>query len=104
MVRISFTKQAIQDLREIKEYIALDSPLNAKRVLDKIIIEIQTLSSRPEKGRIIIRTYTENIRQILVYKYRIFYRQVNNVIQIISIYHGSRLIENNPGLQQFFEE
>jgi addiction module RelE/StbE family toxin len=104
MVTVVLTKQARQDLKEIKNYISLSSPMNAERVGDKIISEIQTLITHPHRGRIIIKTSHQSIRQILVFKYRIFYRELSDKIQVLSIYHGARSIENNPGLQSYFED
>jgi len=101
---ISFTSQARKDLKEIKKYISFDSPLQANRVVEKIIVETQKLSKYPELGRPVITTKKVIVRQILVFKYRIFYRVLNDKIEVLSIYHSSRLIENNPGLQRFFEE
>ena len=104
MVKIFFTKLARADLKDIKNYISIRSPLNAIRVSENILREIQTLAKHPEKGRIIIKTHKNIIRQIIIYKYRIFYRQVTKGIEILSVYHSARLIENNPGLQPYFEE
>ena len=104
MVKITFTQQAKSELREIKEYIALHSPLQAERVVNNIIAEIQKIPLHPTTGRPVIITATNTIRQILVYKYRIFYREHKGQIQVLSIFHSSRLLDNNPGLQQFFEE
>lgn len=104
MVEIFFTKHARGDVKAIKEYISIRSPLNAKRVSENILKEIGTLSEHPERGRVIIKTRKNIIRQFIVYKYRIFYRQVTKGIEILSVYHSSRLIENNPGLQPYFEE
>ena len=101
---VFFTAQAREDIREIRNYISFDSSLQAKRVTEKIIAETQKLSRYPELGRPVITTKKVVVRQILVYKYRIFYRVLDDKIEILSIYHSSRLIENNPGLQRFFEE
>ncbi len=104
MVNIFFTNQAKTDLREIKAYISHQSPLQAIRVIEKIMHEIEKTASDPAKGRSIIVTSKFTVRQLLVFKYRIFYRQMNNRIEILSIYHGARLLDNNPGLQKYFEE
>lgn len=72
MVKISFTLQARKDIREIKQYIFLDSALQAERVIEKIVTEIQKLSKHPQLGRPVIITKNDTIRQILVFKYRIF--------------------------------
>ena len=104
MVKISFTSQARKDIKGIKKYISRDSFLQAERVTEKIIAEIQRLSKHPQLGRPVIVTSKNIVRQILVFKYRIFYREQDNKVEILSIYHSSRLIENNPGLQSYFEE
>ena len=56
MVTISFTKQARKDIKEIKQFIFSDSPLQAERVTEKIITEIQKLSKYPQLGRPVITT------------------------------------------------
>ena len=40
----------------------------------------------------------------MVYKYRVFYKQKNNNIEVISIFHSAQLLENNPGLQRWFDD
>ena len=77
MVKISFTSQARKDIKEVKQYISLDSALQAERVTEKIAAEIQKLSKYPQLGRPVIITKKDTIRQILVFKYRIFYRELN---------------------------
>ncbi|WP_366090989.1 type II toxin-antitoxin system RelE/ParE family toxin [Segetibacter sp.] len=63
---------------------------------------MQKISKYPEVGKPVIITKKVIVRQILVFKYTIFYRVPEDEIEILSIYHSSRLIENNPGLQRFF--
>ena len=104
MVKILFTDQARSELREIKSYISFQSPLQAMRVVEKIIDEIQRIPTNPSIGRSIIITSKFTVRQLLVFKYRIFYREINNQVEILSIFHSARLLDNNPGLQKYFEE
>lgn len=104
MGRLIFSPIATNDLSSIYKYIRKDSPLNAKNVIRTIKDECRKLIKYPGIGREIIKTSKNSIRQIIVYKYRIFYRVLEPDIEIISIYHSSRLIENNAGLQPYFEE
>ena len=104
MGRLIFSPQSKEDLKEIYAYIKRDSAVNAKRVRKTIIEESKKLIIFPEIGREVIKTSKDSIRQILVYRYRIFYRIIEDDIEIVSIFHSSRLIQNNPGLQGFFEE
>lgn len=78
--------------------------INALRVREKIISQCQKLLINPTAGRVIIQTSTLEVRQIMVYKYRVFYKQKNNNIEVISIFHSAQLLENNPGLQRWFDD
>jgi plasmid stabilization system protein ParE len=104
MGQLIFSQQEKQDIKAIPDYIRTNSPLNVKRVRVAIIDKCKDLVKHPGVGRVIIQTSVTTIRQILVYKYRIFYREINDDIEIVSIYYSSRLIKNNSGLQQFFED
>jgi addiction module RelE/StbE family toxin len=104
MGKLRFSPQSVEDLKAIYDYIKRDSPLNASKVVHTIKDECKKLLKYPEIGREIIKTPSHSIRQILIYRYRIFYRLRENDIEVLSIYHSSRLLENNPGLQQFFND
>lgn len=99
MGRLIFSPLAMQDLKDIYNYIKNDALTNAKKVRKAITDECKKLLRFPEIGREIIKTPEDSIRQILVYKYRI----LGDDVEIISIYHSSRLLENNPGLQRYFK-
>lgn len=101
MGRLTFSPLAMQDLQHIYNYIKNDSPSNAKKVKKTIIDKSKKLLKFLEIGREVIKTPKDSIRQILVYKYRIFYRVLEQDVEIISIFHSSPLIENNSGLQKF---
>ena len=104
MVKIYLTPFAKSELREIQKYISLNNPLQAKHVANKIVNEIKKIPLHPTKGRPIIIKTAFTIRQILVYNYKIFYRELNGRFEVVSIYHSTRLLSNNPGLQNFFDQ
>ncbi len=72
MGRFIFSPLSIQDLNDIYNYIKSDSPSNSKKVRKAITDETKKLLKFPEIGREVIKTPKDSIRQILVYKYRIF--------------------------------
>jgi addiction module RelE/StbE family toxin len=104
MVKVRITKQAKEDLKNIKNYIQKDSYQNSIKVVQTIFEKLQLLEQHPEIGKTIAHTNTGSLRQILVYRYRIIYRLQNNVLEVLTIHHSSRLLSNNPGIGGYFED
>ena len=104
MVRMLITNQAKDDLKSIKNYIQKDSYQNSIKVVQTILEKLQLLEKHFEIGKIIAHTNAGPLRQILVYKYRIIYRVQNDILEVLTIHHGSRLLSNNPGIGEYFED
>lgn len=104
MGQLIFSPQAVRELKSIYRFIKKDSHFNALRVRDKIINQAEKLILNPTAGRIIIETSKLIIRQIMVYKYRVFYKQNGEDVEVISIFHSARLLENNPDIQNWFDD
>jgi addiction module RelE/StbE family toxin len=95
MVRLSWTKQAVDDLREISEYISKDSRRYAVLLIDRIKIKARMLKSQPESGRIVKEFQRPDIREILEGNYRIIYRKVNSTqIHILTVHHSARKLSS----------
>ena len=91
MVRINWTFQAKNDLKDIADYISKDSKLYARRQVLKIRNRTIILKSQYYSGRMVPEIQDENIREIIEGNYRIIYRLVNeNRIDILTIHHSSR--------------
>jgi plasmid stabilization system protein ParE len=90
--QIVWTDRARDDLHEIVSYIAADNPEAARRVGMDIYETVALLGSFPLIGPTYPRGFHGNIREIVSWSYRIFYR-VNNrrkIVEIITIWHGAR--------------
>jgi len=104
MVKIFITKQAKEDLKNIKSFIQKDSYQNSIKVVHTIIDKIKILEKYPEAGKIIADASAGKLRQIIVYSYRIIYRIEKNQLQVLTVHHSSRLLSNNPGIGDYFED
>ena len=102
MVELSYTKPALQDLKNIFTYIANDSRLNARRFADAIKEHIKTLKVHPEKGRPIFPQKFPDLREVLYKSYRIIYSFDGTQILILVITHQSRLVSNIDSIKQYF--
>jgi len=87
-MKIMWTHEALLRLREIKRYIAKDSPTRAAQFIQKIIIRTDTLIDNPESGRIVPETSQANIREIIYKNYRIVYRLRKEYVEILTVFEG----------------
>lgn len=91
MVRISWTRLAVEDLKSIGEYIARDSKRYAKIQVQRLVSRTSILKLQPETGKIVPEINESNIKELIEGNYRIIYKIVNpNQIDIITIHHTSR--------------
>ncbi len=92
MARVVWTDQAADDLEAITEFIANDSPHYAKLFAIRVIEAISRLADFPNLGRKIPEYNDPLVREIILGNYRIVYRLKNEIVQILTIFNGARLI------------
>jgi addiction module RelE/StbE family toxin len=100
---IRYTIPALKDLKDIRDYIAEDSLVNAKRFIEAIREHITRLKNYPEIGSLVFPTRFKDLRQLLHKNYRIVYHYTDEVVTIITIHHQSRLIENITAVKEYKE-
>ncbi|MEX0660849.1 MAG: type II toxin-antitoxin system RelE/ParE family toxin [Balneolaceae bacterium] len=95
-MKIVWTEKAEKQLDYIFEYIAPDSSLYAQRTVGQIINEAESISSHPHKGRKVPEYQRDDIREVFHHPYRIIYLLREDVIEILSVIHGARLLPIDP--------
>ncbi len=91
MAQLRWTREAEQWLHDIFDYIALDNPDAAARVIHGIYDKAQTLIDFPEIGYR-YRTEEEGEIRVLLYgHYRIAYLLCNSSdwIDVLGVFHGA---------------
>ena len=89
MPRIVRSPQVKLDLIEIWSYIARNSPVAADRLMDVIDERLSRLANSPGLGQTREELGT-TIRSAPVGSYLLFYRPVENGIEVIRVLHGAR--------------
>jgi toxin ParE1/3/4 len=92
-MKIVWTEPAVEDLRELHAYIARDSETYASGFVERIILAADRLADYPKVGRVVPETNDENVRELLYQRYRIIYRVKGDRIEMLSIIHGARDLE-----------
>jgi len=91
-VRVIWSKESLQRLSEIDEFISWDNRERAERFVDYLIERGESVSRNPQIGRIVSEISNPSIREIIAKKYRIVYRIQENKIVILTIFEGHRLL------------
>jgi len=94
MVEVSWTPQAIDDVDSIADFIAKDSPYYAHLFVIDIFGAVNRLHDFPRSGRIVPEIKNPLIREIILGNYRIVYRSRAKSVEILTVYHGAKLL--NP--------
>jgi len=83
----------LHDLEAIASYIPADSPTYAGSVIKKIVSQTRILAQFPRAGRKVPELNDEDIRELIVYSYRIIYRLQPHEILIAAVIHGKRILQ-----------
>lgn len=95
--RVVWSPAALDDVDEIAAFIAKDSAFYASAVVSKILATSKALSDFALLGRIVPELGDTNIRERVVYSYRLIYRVTEAEATVLAVVHGKRLLESASG-------
>ena len=93
MAEVRWTPQAASDLEAIADFIAQDSPQYASLFVIDVFAAVERLGPFPESGRIVPEKGDPAIREIIFGNYRIVYRHRKDLVELLTIHHGARLLD-----------
>ena len=88
---------AENDLKEIIEYIATESPANALKTLTKIKQKASSLYTLPERGRIVPELQDQGIllyRELIIPPWTIIYRISKMKVYVLSVLDARQNVED----------
>lgn len=92
MARLRWTKPALQDLDGVAEYIALDDPMAASRLVVKTFDRVERLKKFPSSGRRPPELPRTPYREVVVPPCRVFYRVERETVYILHVMRAERLL------------
>jgi toxin ParE1/3/4 len=90
MAQIIWTEPALIDLEEIAEYIALDKPSAAKKLVKDVFASVKRLKQFPKSGKTPPELYNTDYLEVIVGPCRIFYRIDKNKVYILYVMRSER--------------
>ncbi len=94
---IFWARVAENDLNEIIDYIAMDSPANALKIFTKIKNKASSLYTMPERCRIVTELKDQGVmqyRELILSPWRIMFRVTKMKVYVLSVLDSRRNIED----------
>lgn len=94
---VEWTDVALGDIERLAAYLAVDAPLRAEVILDRIVARGGSLEFSPERGRIPpeLRVVQERMwREIQEPPWRILYRISGKTVEIHGVLDGRRNLQD----------
>jgi toxin ParE1/3/4 len=94
---VTWTSVAENDLKAIIEYIAVNNPQNALKILNQIKEIASNLYTLPERGRIVPELQEQGIsqyRELIIQPWRLIYRVAEREIYVLSVLDSRQNIED----------
>lgn len=92
MAEIIWSEPALSDLDAIADYIALENPVAAAKLVQRIFDHIAQLAEHPDSGSWPPELGRSRYRQIVEPPCRIFYRHDGQKVLILHVMRGERLL------------
>jgi len=93
-VRVEWSHRALDQLREIFDYIVRDRPNVAVEIVDGLFDATGLLAETPEMGAIWGRSPRTDLRVVLFKTYRIIYRVDPDRVVILAVRHTRRELDD----------
>ena len=87
-MNVEWTDNALEQLRDIHEYLAQSSPDYARRVIDRLTKRSRQIATFPLSGRIVPEYQVPQVREVFEGMYRIIYYIKPYQIDVLTVIHG----------------
>jgi len=91
-MKVSFTPEAVADLKRLREFIESKNPIAAQRIANELLSGIEKLKAFPQIGIKVIRAPQPHlVRDLFIGNYTVRYFIGSNEIFILRMWHGKEI-------------
>jgi len=94
-MRVHWTDNALKHLLDIYEYISKNSPIYAKRMIDRLTRRSEQIVDFPMSGRKVPEYDDEDLREVIEKPYRVIYRIMPDQIDVLAVIHGAQQLNSD---------
>ena len=88
-MKLVYTDEAINDLKRLREFVAVHSPSSAARIATELVGKIELLPDFPKMGAPVeMAPVPDSVRDIVFGKYVVRYSVHASAIIILRVWHG----------------
>jgi Plasmid stabilization system protein len=90
--KVIWDDEAIDELGQAVRFIAPHNPTAARKTGDAILQKVGILGSFPHLGKVFSKLNRDDVREIPVPPYRVFYhiKDAEHSVRILKVWHGAR--------------
>jgi addiction module RelE/StbE family toxin len=92
MAQVIWTEPALNDLDAIADYIALENPVAAAALVQRVLRHVEQLEAHPESGSRPSELKRSRYRQIIEPPCRVFYRYDGEKVFVLFVMRSERLL------------
>ena len=100
MVEVIWTEPALNDLDAIADYIALDNPVAARELVQRVFRHVDQLISHPDSGSKPQELRGWRYRQIAEPPCRIFYRRDRDTVYVLYVTRAERQVRRSSSAER----
>ena len=89
-MRVTWTRPAVADVLQIRDYVVADSPRYARIVAERLFASVERLMRYPLSGRVVPELNDPSLREVVDAPYRIVYRVGVEALEILTVVHAAR--------------
>jgi len=94
MAQLIWTEPPLSDLNEIAEYIALENPSAARKLVQQVFAAIDRLERHPKSGKVPEELEAGRYREVVSGPCRVFYRHAKGKVFILYVIRTERELRN----------
>lgn len=95
-ITIVWSQAALDDLTNIRDYIALTSPRYAAIVAERLLESVERLAAFPESGRVVPELGEPTVREVIHGAYRLMYEvRAPDRVEILTVFRATRSLPRN---------
>lgn len=92
MAEVVWSEPALADLEAIADYIALENPMAAAELVQRVLAHVEQLAEHPQSGVRVPELGRSRYRQLVEPPCRIFYRHEGQRVFIVHVMRTERLL------------
>jgi toxin ParE1/3/4 len=96
MAEVAWTEPALNDLDAIADYIAVEDPGAAARLVKRVFRHVEQLAAHPKSGSRPSELKGSRYRQIVEPPCRVFYRYDGETVLILHVMRSEQLLRPGP--------